>query len=209
MKGAPLSVPEREQRFREGVEALFDIWDALLMMKTEMVAGRDTLEIVEDMFEGVLEQFTFGPKGKAKVSQSDLEDMFFDFTSRDLYTVLEDGSVEQVADYCFQLFRTLQQDDLTVYGKVRAAAAKKKTLPAQKHTVLEPVRAEPEAVVAAEGNDNIGDDAGGDSDSGEGDDSEEEGAAAAAAAEEEEKNEGGKKKNEPDEDGWVTVGKKK
>ncbi len=203
MKGAPLSVPERVQRFREGVTALFDIWDALLMMKTEMVAGRDTLEIVEDMLEGVLEQFTFGPKGKAKVSQTDLEDMFFDFTSRDLYTVLEDGSVEQVADYCFQLFRSLQQDDLAVLNKLVAAAAKKRTLPPQKHTVLEPAVADgaAAATAAGEGNDN-----GADSDSGEGEGSEEE---EGGEEEEDAKKEGGKKKNEPDEDGWVTVGKKK
>ncbi len=197
MKAAAFSDAGKVQRFREGVTALFDIWDALVMVRTEMVAGRDTVEIVEDMLEGILEQFTFGPKGKARVSQADLEDMIFDFTSRDLNTVLEDGSVEQVADYCFQLHRTLAQDNVSVYDKLLAAAAKKKKMPPQKHTVIEPEKSEG-GVEGEEAADDDSGESGGSEEEGDGEEDKEEKA-----------KEKDKKKNEPDEDGWVTVGKKK
>ena len=105
------------------------LWAALDVMR-EAMPSVQTEWAIEDMIEGILEQFVFaGNKPKAKVSQTDLEDMIFDFTARDLFTDLEDGSVEQVADYTFKLFSSLSKNDLSVYDKVVAAASKRRKAP--------------------------------------------------------------------------------
>lgn len=132
-----LSAQEQNERMREGVDALFVLWAALDMMKDAQSAGWDTENAIDDMYEGIMEQFVFSPKPKVKVSQLDLEDMIFDFCSHDLHTVLEDGSVEQIADYCGQIFRGLCRHDLTVYSKVMLAASKKRKNPPKKTVVIE------------------------------------------------------------------------
>ena len=132
-----LTGAEMGRLMREGVEALFVVWTALDAMREAQVAGWDTENAIEDMYEGILEQFVFEPKPKAKQSQLDLEDMIFDFTAHDLHTVLEDGSVEQVADYAGQLFRSLCRSDLSVYNKLMLAASKKRKSPPKKTVVIE------------------------------------------------------------------------
>ena len=103
MEGPRLSPEERAAKFREAVDGLFVLWAAMDVIR-EAMPGQQTEWAIEDMFEGILEQFVFtGVKAKAKVSQTELEDMIFDFCSRDLNTDLDDGSVEQVADYTFKL----------------------------------------------------------------------------------------------------------
>lgn len=114
----------RAERFREGVKALFDVWGALDVMRDNLTGGSNTEDLIEDMFEGVLEQFNFDT-GKMSVTHSDLEDMLYDFTSRELCTEVEDGSVEQVADYAVRLFRALLLDDVTLHAKLLAAAEKR------------------------------------------------------------------------------------
>jgi hypothetical protein len=185
-----LSNEERAAKFREGVDGLFVLWAALDVMR-EAMPDVQTEWAIEDMFEGILEQFVFGSKNKANVSQTELEDMIFDFCSRDLNTDLEDGSVEQVADYTFKLFSSLCKNDLTVVEKVVTAAekrrnAKKKTTIVKEKKVREPI-AENEVVE----NESSG--------------SEEE------EEEEEEKEkdgEKGKEKPHDEEDEWQVVGKK-
>jgi hypothetical protein len=129
--------PTVEERFRAGVESLFVIWDALDAMRDNMTGGVETEEKIEDMLEGVLEQFDVGVKPRARVTQTDLEDMFFDFTETELRTMLEDGSVEQIADYVFKLYRELIKDELAVLQKVLFASDKKRRLkPRTKVTVV-------------------------------------------------------------------------
>ena len=132
-----LTGAEMGRYMREGVDALFAVWAALDAMREAQVAGWDTENAIEDMYEGILEQFVFEPKPKAKQSQLDLEDMIFDFTGHDLHTVLEDGSVEQVADYAGQLFRSLCRSDLSVYNKLMLAASTKRKNPPKKTVFIE------------------------------------------------------------------------
>lgn len=190
-----LTPEERSAKFREGVDGLFVLWAALDVMR-EAMPDVKTEWAIEDMFEGILEQFVFsGTKPKAKVSQTELEDMIFDFTAHDLFTDLEDGSVEQVADYTFKLFTSLCKNDLSVYEKLVAAAgkrrnAKKKPAIVKEKKAREPV-AEDEEIVEGSG-------------------SEEEEEEGEDAAGNEEGNAGEKKEDKPkdEEDEWQVVGKK-
>jgi hypothetical protein len=181
-----LTDEERSARMRVGVDSLFVLWAALDVMK-EAMPGRETEEIIEDMFEGILEQFTFGKKPKANVSQTDLEDMIYDFTSRDLHTELEDGSVEQVADYTFQLFRGVCANDVTVFEKLVSAASRRRKAPPKRSVVIEEMKE----------NENEGEDE-------EEEEEEEEGESGSEEGSGEQKEE-----NKPKEDDeWTVVGKK-
>lgn len=217
MEKAALSEAERTAKFREGVDALFVVWSALAAMREASVAGHETSEAIDDLFEGVVEQFVFGRK--PKVTQSDLEDMIFDFTSRELCTELEDGSVEQVADYAFKLFRTLSDNDLSVYERVMLAASRRRKAAPQRVVVVKEKASgggnsnAPEKVEGAEGSDDGADDDDADDDDGESEersgDKDGEAATAAAAADDDEKKFVDAEEDDADGGGWTVVGSKK
>ena len=50
-----LTAQQKEEYLRKGVDALFVLWAALDVMREAMVAGYETEDIIEDMFEGILE----------------------------------------------------------------------------------------------------------------------------------------------------------
>jgi hypothetical protein len=196
-----LSGEEREDYFAEGVDSLFLLWQALDVMKEAMVAGGDTLYAIEDMRDGIIEQFQFVPKPKAKVSQNDLEDMIYDFCSNDLYTVLDDGSAEQIADHSFALYRKLCNNDLTDVLKLREAAERKRLKKGgpKRNVIIE--RKEESYSESSEGEEEEGGEEEGDNNSNNNNNNNNDNND--TTNEEEVKNEGG----EDDEGGWEVVGK--
>ena len=172
-------------------------------MKDHMTGGGETLEMIDDLMEGLIELFIFsGTKVKCKVSQADLEDMLFDFTSRELNTNLEDGSVEQIADYAMRLFHSLNVNDLSFYEKLTTAAEKRnKAKPKVQDKTKKkksPVYRLPEDGEEMQEEKLIEDEDDGSWESGEGGEEEEE---------EEEGNEGGRNNsnNKVEDDEWTVV----
>ncbi len=188
--------PTLEAQFRAGVEALFVVWSALDAMRENLTGGVDTHDKIEDMLEGVLEQFEVGSgstRPRARVTQMDLEDMLFDFTERELHTVLEDNSVEQIADYTWKLWRSLVlSGEFGVLQKLLLAGDKRrKRKPAPVVVVVAP---QPDGEEGEGDDDDEGED---DGDESHGDEGEEEGEGGDAAA------------PVADDDGWTVVGRKK
>lgn len=204
--------PTLESQFRAGVDSLFVIWSALDAMRDNLTGGVDTLEKIEDMLEGVLEQFEVGSgstRHRARVTQADLEDMLFDFTERELHTVVEDNSVEQIADYTFKLWRSLVlAGEFDVLQKLLLASDKRrKRKPAPIVAVAAPRPDGEEGVDEEEGGvDGDDDDTGGEGEQSGGDD-DADGGDGDEGSKDGEADDNGKGKGE--DDGWTVAGRKK
>jgi len=70
------------------------------------------------MFEGTFELFSFGKKAKCCVTQTGLEDMFYDFFQNELYTIMEDGSIEKVTDTIWRLWKKSCENNFELHREL-------------------------------------------------------------------------------------------